>query len=142
MKTSIITPIQLKLPTFRATLILCFCSIFIDNARSVLFRLPQCDKFDATFTSMRPNSFLEGATIAKFPEISFDSCMVKCIHYRSCKSMNFGECETPTCLMGTCVLSSAEVEDEGVKVIHMMGWTHIQTPPLREQEQVLIKYTL
>ena len=54
--------------------------------------------------------------------------------------MNFGECETPTCLMGTCVLSSAELEDEGVKVIHMMGWTHIQTPPLSEQEQVLTYY--
>ena len=122
-----------KLITFRVFTAAYLFFASVDLLYSLIYRIPECDVFDAMFNIIEYNTILKGAVIKEFDKIPLDLCVYRCIEYRNCKSINF--LFSPD-QRGDCQLNSKEVGEFGVKLVPKAPWAHMQTPPEDQQDKV------
>ena len=108
---------------FRITLCLLIFAWADEAVDTKILRLPECNKFDAKFSVMFRNKRMTGGLLlARLQSMTFEDCVVRCIRFKRCSTINHNENKT------LCELNAKEVGDNRTVLEHNTGWVHAETP--------------
>ena len=108
---------------FRITLCLFIFAWADDVVESKILRLPECNKFDAKFSVMFRNKRMTGGLLlARLQFMTYEDCVVSCIKFKRCSTINHNKIKT------LCELNAKEVGDKRTALEHNTEWVHAETP--------------